>query len=171
MTTPAPEKTAGRRRRSSPRGRQPETLHRPTHRLSRTGWLVSWLLPTLLMGALLLGLSFVPGLSGAGFLTPLIPVLAGAALAVGIPGTLLVGYLLRHQLNTTVHVLGYVVVGLLYGPVVLIAGSGGLMPMLIPLVGFPAGIMLGAARWAVQPLARIDGLDESDLGDTAPEPA
>lgn len=166
MTTPAPEKTAGRRRRS-PSGRAPAQHQRPLMRLSRTGWLVSWLLPTLLMGVLLLGLSFIPGLNGAGFLAPLIPVLAGAAVVVGIPGTLLVGYLLRHHLNPVVHVLGYVVVGLLYGPTVLVAGASGLMPMLIPLVGFPAGIMLGATRWAVQPLARIEGDDDPDTEESA----
>lgn len=124
--------------------------------LGAVGWTVSWLVPTALMGMILLGLSFFPGLDGQGYLTPLIPLLAAAAVVVGIPGTLLVSWLLRHHLNPVVHVMGYVLVGLLYGPVVLVAGTGGLMPMLIPIVGFPAAVLLGAGRWIAQPLTRID---------------
>lgn len=120
------------------------------------GWTVSWLVPTALMGLILLGLSFFPGLDGQGYLTPLIPLLAAAAVVVGIPGTLLVSWLLRHHLNPVVHVMGYVLVGLLYGPVVLVAGTGGLMPMLIPIVGFPAGVLLGVGRWIAQPLAKTE---------------
>lgn len=149
VTTPAP--ASGRRK---PRSRT--VLNRPQLRVGVTGWLVSWLVPTALMGGVLLGLSFVPGLDGDGFLTPLIPLLAGASVVVGVPGTMLICWLLRHQLNPVVHVLGYVLVGLLYGPVVLISGAGGLLPMLIPLVGFPAGILLGLGRWIAQPLARIE---------------
>ncbi|WP_300342711.1 hypothetical protein [Nesterenkonia sp.] len=150
MTTPAPEKSSARRRR----GPSGAAADRPQLRLGASGWIVSWLLPTALMGALLLGLSFVPGLNQDGFLAPLIPLLGAAAVVVGIPGTLLVSWLLRHQLNPVIHVLGYVVVGLLYGPVVLVPGAAGLMPLLVPLVGFPAGILLGAGRWIAQPLAR-----------------
>lgn len=112
------------------------------------------------MGALLLGASFLPGLDGEGFLTPLIPLLAGAAVAVGIPGTLLIGWMLRHQLNPVAHALGYMVVGLLYGPLVLVTGAGGLVPMLIPIIGFPAGILLGLGRWIAQPLARVDHAEQ-----------
>ncbi|WP_120004074.1 hypothetical protein [Nesterenkonia muleiensis] len=154
MTTPAPEKTTSRRRSSS--GKYRSIRPRPRLRLGAVGWTVSWLVPTALMGALLLSLSFVPGLDSAGYLTPLIPLLAVAAVAVGIPGTLLVSWLLRHHLNPVVHVLGYVLVGLLYGPVVLFAGTGGLVPMLIPIVGFPAGVLLGAGRWIAQPLSRAE---------------
>lgn len=156
MTTPVPQKTTGRRQhRLASADDQP----RPRLRLGATGWLVSWLIPTALMGAVLLGMSFVPGLDGDGFLTPLIPMLAGAAVVVGIPGTLLIGWLLRHQLNPVAHALGYMVVGLLYGPLVLISGAGGLVPMLIPMIGFPAGILLGLGRWIAQPLARIETAD------------
>jgi hypothetical protein len=152
MTTPAPEKAAGRRRRSTSAAGSP----RPRLRLGAVGWTVSWLGPTALMGAILLGLSFVPGLDGEGYLTPLIPLLAAAAVVVGIPGTLLVNWLLRHHLNPVAHVLGYVLVGLFYGPVVLFAGAGGLVPMLIPIVGFPAGVLLGLGRWIAQSLASVD---------------
>lgn len=151
MTTPAPEKTPRRRR---PR-RSPPT-ERPRLRLGFTGWVVSWLLPTAVMGGLLLGLTFVPGLDDDGFLTPLIPLIGGAAVAVGIPGTLLVTWVLRHHLSPVLHVLGYVLVGLLYGPVVLFAGTAGLLPMLIPLVGFPAGVLLGLGRWIAQPLTTVE---------------
>lgn len=138
-------------------------------RLGLTGWVISWLGPTAVMGALLLGLSFVPGLDEDGFLTPLIPLIAAAAVAVGIPGTLLVNRLYRHHLNVTLHVLGYVVVGLLYGPVMLFAGTGGLMPMLIPLVGFPAGILLGAGRWVAQPFAEVYDPSAEEPTDEEPE--
>lgn len=138
-------------------------------RLGLTGWVISWLGPTAVMGALLLGLSFVPGLDEDGFLTPLIPLIAAAAVAVGIPGTLLVNRLYRHHLNVTLHVLGYVVVGLLYGPVMLFAGTGGLMPTLIPLVGFPAGILLGAGRWVAQPFAEINDPSAEEPTDEEPE--
>ena len=135
-------------------------------RLGLFGWALAWLVPTALMGALLLILSFVPGLDEDGFLTPLIPLIAAAAVFVGIPGTLLVNWLFRHQPNPLLHVLGYALVGLLYGPVVLFAGAGGLLPMLIPLIGFPAGILLGLSRWAVQPLATVDDSADSARKDT-----
>ncbi|GAA4922423.1 hypothetical protein M3B43_08090 [Nesterenkonia massiliensis] len=150
MTTPAPEKSGGRRRPARSSADSPS----PQLKLGLTGWFVSWLVPTAIMGGLLLGLSFVPGLDGEGYMAPLIPLLGAAAVVVGIPGTLLVGWIYRHNLNPVVHVLGYVAVGLLYGPVVLFAGVGGLMPMLIPIIGFPAGVLLGLGRWAAQPLAR-----------------
>ncbi|WP_022871929.1 hypothetical protein [Nesterenkonia alba] len=148
MTTPAPEKTTGRRR--SARHHKPK----PRLRLGYTAWLISWLAPTLVMGVILLSLALVPGWDTE-FLAPLIPLIGGAAVVIGLPGTLFVTWLLRHHTNPVVHVLGYVVVGLLYGPVVLLEGAGGLVPMLIPIVGFPAGVLLGLARWAVQPMAQV----------------
>lgn len=156
MTTPAPEKTA-RRRRPSPRD---SAGARPVLRLGFAGWIVSWLIPTAVMGALLLALSLMPGLDGEGFLAPLIPLIGAAAVVVGIPGTLLVTWLFRHQPRPAVHILGYVVVGLLYGPIALVVGAGGLVPMLIPLIGFPAGILLGLGRWMAQPLTRVEGTDD-----------
>ncbi|GAA1144656.1 hypothetical protein [Nesterenkonia lutea] len=157
MTTPAPEKT---RRRTRP----PKRAHaapRPVLRIGFTGWIVSWLIPTAVMGGLLLSLGLMPGLDEDGFLAPLIPLIGAAAVVVGIPGTLLVTWLCRHQPSPTVHILGYAVVGLLYGPVVLVAGAGGLVPMLIPLIGFPAGILLGLGRWMAQPLTRIQDTSET----------
>ncbi|WP_150460553.1 hypothetical protein [Nesterenkonia ebinurensis] len=151
MTTPAPERTNARRRPRTTREDSPQ----PQLKLGLVGWIISWLAPTALMGGVLLALSFFPGLDGEGYLTPLIPLLGAAAVLVGVPGTLLVNWLLRHQLNPVVHVLGYVLVGLLYGPVVLFAGAGGLVPMLIPIIGFPAGVLLGIGRWIAQPLAEI----------------
>lgn len=153
MTTPAPEKTPRRRR---PRRRPDDAGPRPRLRLGLLGWTVSWLLPTAIMGAALLSLTLVPGLDAEGYLAPLIPLIGGAAVVVGIPGTLLVGWFYRHHLNPVIHVLGYVLVGLLHGPAVLLAGAEGLVPMLIPIVGFPAGILLGAGRWIAQPLARVE---------------
>lgn len=155
MTTPAPQKAGARRPRVAPSDEP-----RPRLKLGATGWLVSWLVPTALLGAVMLGISFVPGLDGEGYLAPLTPLLAGAAVVVGIPGTLLITWLLRHQLNPVAHMLGYMLVGLLYGPVVLLAGVGGLIPMLIPIVGFPAGILLGLGRWIAQPLARIETAEQ-----------
>lgn len=152
MTTPAPEKTAQRRRPP----RRKDAGPKPQLRLGVAGWATSWLVPTAVMGALLLALTFVPGLDEDGYLTPLIPLLGGAAVGVGIPGTLLVSWLFRHHLNVVVHVLGYALVGLLYGPVVLFAGTAGLLPMLIPLVGFPAAVLLALGRWIAQPLAHTE---------------
>lgn len=163
MTTPAPEKTTGRRR-SSIAARRAKT-ERPQIKLGVIGWTVSWLIPTMLMGVVLLVLSFIPGLDEDGYLTPLIPLIGGAALGVGIPGTLLITWLFRHQLNPVVHVLGYVLVGLLYGPVVLFAGAAGLMPMLIPIIGFPAGVLLGIGRWMAQPMTTVTEGATSEGGD------
>lgn len=153
MTTPAPEKSTRRRRSTR---RTAAVGPRPRLRMGLTAWAVSWLVPTALTGALLLGLSFVPGLDAEGYLTPLIPLIGGAAVVVGIPGTLLVTWWYRHHLSPVVHVLGYVLVGLLYGPVMLVAGTGGLLPMLIPIIGFPAGVLLGVGRWIAQPLVRVE---------------
>ncbi|MBO0594049.1 hypothetical protein I2485_02385 [Nesterenkonia sp. E16_7] len=166
MTTPAPEKSARRRRPS----RKQDASSRPVLRLGLTGWIVSWLVPTAVMGGLLLALGFLPGLNDEGFLAPLIPLIAAAAVVVGIPGTLLVSWLYRHQLRPTVHILGYVLVGLLYGPVVLVVGASGLIPMLIPLIGFPAGILLGIGRWMAQPLARVENPDDDSEHLETPEP-
>lgn len=165
MTTPAPEKSARRR------SRRAAAADRPRLRMGLTAWAVSWLVPTALTGVVLLALSFVPGLDDDGFLAPLIPLIGGAAVAVGIPGTLLVSWFYRHHLSPVVHVLGYVLVGLLYGPVVLLAGTGGLMPMLIPMVGFPAGVLLGLGRWVAQPLVRVEDphAETSAHDDSSPE--
>ncbi|GAB3842604.1 hypothetical protein [Nesterenkonia populi] len=161
MTTPAPERTAGRRRPKK------QTGPRPHLRLSWTAWLLAWLAPTLLMGVLLLGAGLLPEWLDLDwdmeFLAPLIPYIGGAAVVVGVPGTLLVGWLLRHQLNPLVHVLGWVLVGLLYGPVILLAGASGLVPMLIPIIGFPAGVLMGLSRWLAQTMAYvIDPAEESE---------
>lgn len=166
MTTPAPEKSVRRRRPA----RRQDIGPRPVLRLGLAGWIVSWLIPTAVMGGLLLALGFIPGLNEDGFLAPLIPLIAAAAVVVGIPGTLLVNRLYRHQLRPTVHILGYVLVGLLYGPVVLVVGAGGLVPMLIPLIGFPAGILLGIGRWMAQPLARVTDPAEDDADARALRP-
>lgn len=166
MTTPAPEKSARRRRPT----RQRDSGPRPVLRLGVAGWIVSWLIPTAVMGGLLLTLGFIPGLTDDGFLAPLIPLIAAAAVVVGIPGTLLVGRLYRHQLRPTVHILGYILVGLLYGPVVLVVGAGGLIPMLIPLIGFPAGLLLGIGRWMAQPLARVEHPEQDDAETLTTDP-
>ncbi|MCH8560407.1 hypothetical protein LTH96_08335 [Nesterenkonia sp. LB17] len=166
MTTPAPEKPVRRRRPP----RKQDTAARPVLRLGAAGWIVSWLVPTAVMGGLLLALGLIPGLNEDGFLAPLIPLIAAAAVVVGIPGTLLVSWLYRHQVRPTVHILGYVLVGLLYGPVVLVVGAGGLIPMLIPLIGFPAGILLGIGRWMAQPLARVENPAEEPDPAATPEP-
>ncbi|WP_146341254.1 hypothetical protein [Nesterenkonia sp. NBAIMH1] len=160
MTTPAPERPAGRRRSS-----RRASASRPVLRLSWTAWLLAWLAPTLLMGTLLLGAGLLPQWLDLDwdmeFIAPLIPYIGAAAAVVGIPGTLLVGWLLRHELNPLVHVLGWVVVGLLYGPVILAAGAGGLVPMLIPIIGFPAGVLMGISRWLAQTMAYVTVPDDA----------
>ena len=83
-------------------------------------------------------------------------------LVVGLPLCLLVNWAFRHVLNQWVHVLAYALVGMLFGLVVLTQGAGGILPMLIPVIGFPAGILMGLGRLAARPLVKVVGGAEED---------
>ena len=67
------------------------------------------------------------------------------------------------MLNQWVHVLAYALVGMLYGLVVLTQGAGGILPMLIPVIGFPAAVLMGLGRLAARPLVRLEHRDDDDV--------
>src|SRR5690606_30954386 len=77
MTTPAPVTSTARARRKAARA---AAGPRPRLRMGLNGFLVAWLLPNLLMAALVLGLTLMPSLQGLGSLTPLLTVVGVAGL-------------------------------------------------------------------------------------------
>jgi hypothetical protein len=76
-------------------------------------------------------------------------------MVIGLPLCLLVNWLFRFKLNQWIHVLGYALVGMLYGLAVLFSGVGGLVPMLIPVVGFPAAVLMALGRALARPLVTV----------------
>ncbi|UTX34944.1 hypothetical protein NNL26_01420 [Micrococcus luteus] len=149
MTTPAPVASAARARRRAARSGPRPQLH-----MGLNGFLVAWLLPNLVMAAVVAILAVVPGLQAFGSLTPLLTVVGVAGLVVGLPLCLLVNWAFRHVLNQWVHVLAYALIGMLYGLVVLTQGAAGILPMLIPVIGFPAAVLMALGRTAARPLVR-----------------
>lgn len=167
MTTPIPEKPSRRQRA------RVQDAERPRLRLGLMGFLVAWLLPNLVMAAVVMVLGLIPDLQAYGSLSPLLTVVGVAGLVIGLPLCLLVNWLFRHQLNQWVHVMGYALVGMLYGLAVLLYGGSGLLPMLIPLIGFPAAVLMAVGRTLARPLATVEdpnGRPVKDLQHTqAPE--
>lgn len=149
MTTPIPEKPS---RRDRARARDE---HRPRLSLGLMGFLVAWLLPNLVMAIVVMVLGLIPDLQVYGSLAPLLSVVGVAGLVIGLPLCLLITWLFRHQLNQWVHVMGFALVGMLYGLAVLVYGGAGLVPMLIPLIGFPAAVLMALGRTLARPLARV----------------
>lgn len=167
MTTPAPVKSSARARRKAARA---AAGPRPRLQMSIYGFMVAWLIPNLLMAAIVLVLTLIPSLQEFGSLTPLLTVVGIAGLVVGLPLCLLVNWVFRHVLNQWVHVLAYALVGMLFGLVVLTQGAGGILPMLIPVIGFPAGILMGLGRMAARPLVRVvDGPEGVADDEDAPD--
>lgn len=123
--------------------------------MSVFGLIVAWLVPNMVMAVVVLVLNMLPVREQVGDLTPLLTIVGLAGLIIGLPLALLINRVFRHQLNHSVHVLGYALIGLLYGLAVLLAETGGLVPLLIPLVGFPAAILLALGRLAAIPLTRV----------------
>ncbi|MDO5634863.1 MAG: hypothetical protein Q4G34_08355 [Micrococcus sp.] len=164
MTTPAPVKNTTRARRQAQRAAQ--AGRRPALRMSVYGFLLSWLVPNLVMAAIVMVLSLIPDLQQFGSLTPLLVVVGVAALVVGLPLCLLVNWAFRHVLNQWVHVLAYALVGMLFGLVVLTQGASGVLPMLIPVIGFPAGILMALGRTAARPFVTV--VDPTAPDDDAP---
>ncbi|MEO9247347.1 hypothetical protein ABDK96_06615 [Citricoccus nitrophenolicus] len=147
MTTPIPVKPSRRTRPASgPRARLKMSLY---------GFLVAWLTPNLVMAGLVLVLNLIPALQSYGSLAPLLTVVGVAGMVIGLPLCLLVNWLFRHKTNQWIHVLGYALVGMLYGLAVLFSGAGGLVPMLIPVVGFPAAILMALGRTFARPLVSV----------------
>lgn len=133
---------------------------RPTLKLTLVGYVIAWLLPTLLMAAIVFAMSVMPGLRIAPIVLSLLPIIAISSVAVGLPGTLIVNWVFRHQLNQWVHVFGYAIVGMLYGLTVLFSEIGGSVPLLIPYIGFPAGVLLALGRILARPFTVVTGLAE-----------
>lgn len=147
MTTPIPVKPSRRTRPASgPRARLKMSLY---------GFLVAWLIPNLVMAGLVLVLNLIPALQSYGSLSPLLTVVGVAGMVIGLPLCLLVNWLFRYKTNQWIHVLGYALVGMLYGLAVLFSGAGGLVPMLIPVVGFPAAILMALGRTFARPLVSV----------------
>lgn len=141
MTTPVPEKydsAPKRRKNTTPRSRLSMSIY---------GFLLAWLVPNIVMAGLVVILNLLPLSDTVGDLTPLLTIVGLSGLVLGLPLTLLANWLLRYQLNHSVHILAYAVIGMLYGLTVLLAGGEGLIPLLIPLVGFPAAILMALGRW------------------------
>ena len=166
MTTPAPVKSTARARRKAARA---AAGPRPRLHMTIYGFLVAWLIPNLLMAAIVLVLTLVPALQEFGSLTPLLTVVGLGGLVVGLPLCLLVNWAFRHVLNQWVHVLAYALVGMLFGLVVLTQGGGGILPMLIPVIGFPAGILMGLGRLAARPLVKVVGGAEEPQEELGPQ--
>ncbi|MEH0059135.1 hypothetical protein [Auritidibacter ignavus] len=154
MTTPIPQKTA------QPRGKKSGTSdRRPRLKMSIYGYLTAWLAPNIVMAGLVVILNLLPVAEQVGDLTPLLTLVGLAGLVLGLPLTLLVNWLFRFTLNQAVHVLAYALVGMLYGLVVLVGGLEGLLPLLIPVVGFPAGILMALGRWLAIPFTDVVDAD------------
>ncbi|MFC7401812.1 hypothetical protein [Citricoccus sp. GCM10030269] len=149
MTTPIPVAPSRRTRSARAAG------SRPRLSMSLYGFLVAWLAPNLVMAAIVVVLNLVPALQVYGSLSPLLAVVGLAGLVIGLPLCLLVNWFFRYQTNQWVHVFGYALVGMLYGVAVLFTGAGGLVPMLIPVIGFPAAILMALGRSVARPLVAV----------------
>ncbi|HEY4557495.1 MAG TPA: hypothetical protein VIG82_04825 [Enteractinococcus sp.] len=149
MTTPVPEKYD-----SAPKRRK-NTEPKPRLSMSIYGFLLAWLVPNIVMAGIVVILNLLPLSDTVGDLTPLLTLVGISGLILGLPLALLTNWLLRHQLNQSVHVLAYAIIGMLYGLMVLTAGGEGLLPLLIPLVGFPAAILMALGRWSASAFVHV----------------
>lgn len=157
MTTPVPEKydAASKRRKN--------TAKRPRLSMSIYGFLLAWLVPNIVMAGLVVILNLLPLSDTVGDLTPLLTLVGLSGLILGLPLALLANWLLRYQLNQSIHVLAYAVIGMLYGLTVLTAGGEGLIPLLIPLVGFPAAILMALGRWSASSFVHVVDPTQDDV--------
>ncbi|OAV63146.1 hypothetical protein [Enteractinococcus helveticum] len=149
MTTPVPEKydsTPKRRKNTEPKARLSMSIY---------GFLLAWLVPNIVMAGIVVILNLLPLSDTVGDMTPLLTIVGLSGLILGLPLALLTNWLLRYQLNQSVHILAYAVIGMLYGLTVLLAGGEGLIPLLIPLVGFPAAILMALGRWTASSFVHV----------------
>lgn len=123
--------------------------------MSIYGFLLAWLVPNIVMATIVVILNLLPISDTVGDLTPLLTLVGLSGLALGLPLALLTNWLLRHQLNQSVHILAYAIIGMLYGLTVLTTGGEGLIPLLIPLVGFPAAILMALGRWVASTFVEV----------------
>lgn len=157
MTTPVPEKYD-----SAPKRRK-NTDPKPRLSMSMYGFLLAWLVPNIVMAGIVVILNLLPLSDTVGDLTPLLTLVGMSGLILGLPLALLTNWLLRHQLNHAIHILAYAVIGMLYGLSVLTSGGEGLIPLLIPLIGFPAAILMALGRWSASAFVHVvDPAEEPD---------
>ena len=149
MTTPVPEKYD-----SAPKRRQ-NTERKPRLSMSIYGFLLAWLVPNIVMAGIVVILNLLPLSDTVGDLTPLLTLVGMSGLILGLPLALLTNWLLRHQLNQSIHILAYAIIGMLYGLTILTVGGEGLIPLLIPLVGFPAAILMALGRWSATSFVHV----------------
>lgn len=123
--------------------------------MSIYGFLLAWLVPNIVMAGVVVILNLLPLSDVVGDLTPLLTLVGLSGLVLGLPLALLANWVLRYQLNHAVHILAYALIGMLYGLTVLTAGGEGLIPLLIPLVGFPAAILMALGRWSASAFVRV----------------
>ena len=93
--------------------------------MSIYGFLLAWLVPNIVMAGLVVILNLLPLSDTVGDLTPLLTLVGLSGLVLGLPLALLANWLLRYQLNQSVHILAYALIGMLYGLTVLTAGGEG----------------------------------------------
>src|SRR5699024_12805845 len=129
--------------------------------MSIYGFLLAWLVPNIVMAAIVVILNLLPISDTVGDLTPLLTLVGLSGLALGLPLALLTNWILRYQLNHAVHILAYAIIGMFYGLTVLTAGGEGLVRLLIPLVGLRAVFLMSLGRFVVS--SCLDVVDSSDL--------
>src|SRR5699024_7331220 len=154
---------------SAPKRRR-KTGRRPRLSMSIYGFLLAWLVPNIVMAAIVVILNILPISDTVGDLTPLLTLIGLSGLVLGLPLALLTNWLLRYQLTHAVHILAYAIIGMIYGLNVLTAVGEGLVPLLIHLVGFPAAILMALGRWVASLFVYvIDPTDSSSQGQTESE--
>lgn len=163
MTTPVPEKYD-----STPK-RHRKHEARPRLSMSVYGFLLAWLVPNIVMAGIVVILNLLPLSDAVGDLTPILTLVGISGLVLGLPLALLTNWVFRYQLNQSIHILAYALIGMLYGLTVLTAGGEGLIPLLIPLVGFPAAILMALGRWAASSF--VDVIDPEGTESQAKEPS
>lgn len=130
--------------------------------MSMYGFLLAWLVPNIVMAGIVVILNLMPLADTVGDLTPLLTLVGLSGLVLGLPLALLTNWLLRHQLNQSIHILAYAIIGMLYGLTVLTTGGEGLIPLLIPIIGFPAAILMALGRWAASSFVHVVEPEPSD---------
>lgn len=136
--------------------------------MSLYGFLVAWLVPNIVMAGLVVILNLLPLSDTVGDLTPLLTLVGLSGLILGLPLSLLANWVFRYQLHQSIHVLAYAIIGMLYGLTVLTAGGEGLIPLLIPLVGFPAAILMALGRWAASAFVHVIEPEGSTTAEDSP---
>src|SRR5690625_6080632 len=110
--------------------------------MSIYGFLLAWLVPNIVMAAIVVILNLLPLSDTVGDLTPLLTLVGLSGLVLGLPLALLTNWLLRYQLNHAVHLLAYAILGMFYGITALTAAGEGLVMLLIRVVALVSAISI-----------------------------